>query len=126
MSDTQPIYPEPSHVPELIAAPSQAVVPAPAIAPAPHVEHYYSPAQFVCVRCGSNNIAQGSLVDFTGSTFEQVKFAPKRITLRFLNSLRAIFPNRSLLGVKAEACRDCGAVLITVDPDELRRVERRR
>ena len=119
MSTTRPIYPEPQVFPEV--PPAAAEPP-----PLPHVEHSYSPAKFVCVRCGSDNIGQGTLVDFTGTKFENVRFAPKRITLRFLNSLRALTPFRSLLPIAAEVCRDCGAILLTVDPDELRQRERRR
>jgi hypothetical protein len=138
MSSTRPIYPEPEHFPEVatatpvaVAAPVAPVSAAPVAvaappAPVPHVEHSYTPEVFVCTRCGSNNIAIGSVIDFNGHHFEQIRFAPKRVTLRFLNSLLALRPQRSLLSIRAEACRDCGAVLLTVDPEELRRLERRR
>jgi hypothetical protein len=124
---TKPVDPEPQHFPEVQhnfdepAAPAQPAAPA----PMPHVEHTYQPANFVCVRCGSTNLARGYIVDY-GDKFEQIRFAPKRITLQWLNSILALRPWRSLAKLNAEACRDCGAVLLTVEPDELRRAERRR
>ena len=127
MSSTQPIHPEPQHFPEVQdtfePAPEVAVAPVPE--PMPHVEHMYSPEKFVCVRCGSTNLAQGYVIDY-GDKFEQIRFAPKRITLRWLNSILALRPWRSLAKVNAVACRDCGAVLLVVEPEELRRAERRR
>lgn len=135
---TEPIHPKPDNFPELQHPPGStdtpsnvAVVPEPSEThevyvpePMPHVEHSYSPASFVCVRCGSTNIAKGYVVDY-GDKFEQVHFAPKRITLHWLNSLFNLRPWRSLAKLNAEACRDCGAVLLVVDPEELRRAERR-
>ena len=129
---TQPIHPEPQHFPEvdhqpgaLEGAPVAVAEAAPVYEPMPHVEHAYSPENFVCVRCGSTNLADGYIVDY-GDRFEQIHFAPKRITLRWLNSLRALRPWRSLAKVGAVACRDCGAVLLTVTPEELRRAEHHR
>ncbi len=104
----------------VVPAAAQDVAPLPE--PTPHVEHSYSPASFVCVRCGSTNLARGYVVDY-GEKFEQVRFAPKRISLQRLNSLFNLRPWRRLLKLNAEACRDCGAVLLVVDPDELRRAE---
>jgi len=92
--------------------------------PMPHVEHSFSPEQFRCVRCGSTHLAQGYIVDY-GERFEQVHFAPKRVKLGWLNSLLALRPWRALAKLDAVACRDCGAVLLTVRPDELRRAEHR-
>lgn len=126
---TKPVFPEPEHFPEVqhnFDEPEQATPAQPAApAPMPHVEHTYQPASFVCVRCGSTNLARGYIVDY-GDKFEQIRFAPKRITLQWLNSIFALRPWRSLAKLNAEACRDCGAVLLTVEPDELRRAERRR
>ncbi len=117
--EVKPVHPEPEHFPEVQPNPDAAPE------PMPHVEHSYQPATFACVRCGSKNLARGYLVDY-GDKFEQIRFAPKRITLRWLNSILALRPWRSLAKVDAEACRDCGAVLLVVDPEELRRAERRR
>jgi hypothetical protein len=116
---TTPVHPEPETFPEVQPADDEAT------APMPHVEHSYQPATFACVRCGSKNLARGYIVDY-GDKFEQIRFAPKRITLRWLNSIFALRPWRSLAKLNAEACRDCGAVLLTVEPEELRRAERRR
>jgi hypothetical protein len=117
---TTPVHPEPEYFPEVHTNPDEE-----ATAPMPHVEHSYHPATFACVRCGSTNLARGYIVDY-GDRFEQIRFAPKRISLRWLNSILALRPWRSLAKLNAEACRDCGAVLLTVEPDELRRAERRR
>ena len=128
---SQPMYPQPEEAPELddvFSEPDFGTGVAPSAAaeePMPHVEYTYSPESFVCVRCGSKNLADGYIIDY-GDKFEQVHFAPKRVTLRFLNSLRALRPWRSLAKLDAVACRDCGAVLLTVKPDELRRAEQRR
>ncbi len=124
---TQPVHPEPQHFPEVQEpAPEETAAPVPAPEPLPpHVEHAYSPERFVCVRCGSNNLAPGYIVDY-GDRFEQIHFAPKRITLRWLNSILALRPWRRLAKVGAVACRDCGAVQLVIEPDELRRAERSR
>ena|SRR5258708_2417069 len=135
----KPVYPKPEDFPETddifdesgdegVKAPdgNEANAVDPALAePAPHVEHSYSPENFACIRCGSRNIAKGYIVDY-GDKFEQTHFAPQRITLRFLNSIRALRPWRSLAKLNAEACRDCGLVMIVVDPSELRRAEHHR
>ncbi len=119
---TQPVYPEPQHFPEVR---TDVVDTPPAPEPIPHVEYTYSPEAFACVRCGSKNLAEGYITDY-GDKFEQVHFAPKRVTLKWLNSILALRPWRSLAKLNAVACRDCGAVLLTVAPEELRRAERRR
>lgn len=91
----------------------------------PHIEHAFSSRNFVCVRCGSTNLADGYMVDY-GEKFEQIRFAPRRTTLRWLNSVMALRPWKSLAKLEAVACRDCGAVLPVVNPEELRRAERKR
>ncbi|MBX3061912.1 MAG: hypothetical protein KF726_02995 [Anaerolineae bacterium] len=127
----KPIYPEPQHFPEALDledSEATALIPPPDFAPEesmPHVEHTYSKRDFACVRCGSRNLAPGYVVDY-GDKFNQVHFAPKRITLGWLNSLRSLRPWRRLAKLDAVACRDCGAVLLEVDPAELRRAEYRR
>jgi hypothetical protein len=131
---TSPVYPEPQNFPEVQhdfnespvpAESTNPMPPATATAQMPHVEHSYSPERFACIRCGSKNLAPGYIIDY-GDKFEQIHFAPKRVSLRWLNSLLALRPWRSLAKLGAVACRDCGAVLITVDPEELRHAERRR
>ncbi len=137
---TKPLYPEPEHFPEAedaLAEPEPAAPTAaqPAVQPAlyvqpepeivPHLEHSYTPSRFVCVRCGSKNLAKGMIIDYS-DRFDQVRFAPRRININWLNSLFNLRPWRGLLKLEAVACRDCGAVLMTIDPDELRRAERKR
>jgi ribosomal protein L40E len=83
----------------------------------------YSPEHLICVRCGSSNLAQGQIVDY-GDKFRDVLFAPRRVSLRWLNSVLAILPFRALVKTSAIACRDCGLVQLTIDPSELRHAER--
>ncbi len=126
----QPSYetapPAPSYEPP--PAPPQPTYEAPAPtyapAPSPHVAHFYQPERFACVRCGSTNLARGYIVEFSGQRFEHVRFVPRRLPLKWLNSLFNLRPWRRLLKLEAIACRDCGAVLLTVDPEALRRAER--
>jgi DNA-directed RNA polymerase subunit RPC12/RpoP len=119
---SKPVYPEPQNFPEALNEPPEAPAEAPAPVAVPHVEHSYSPAQFACVRCGSKNLARGMIVDY-GERFEQVRFAPRRLSLNWLNSLFNLRPWRALIKLDAVACRDCGAVLLVIDPEELRRAE---
>ncbi len=138
---TQVLPPDPPEVdaPDLaeFEPPAQlyeAPVPAPAAPPAPnyelppapnpHIAHFYQPERFACLRCGSTNLARGYIVEFSGQRFEQARFVPRRIPLKWLNSLLNLRPWRRLLRLEAVACRDCGAVLLTVDPEALRRAER--
>src|ERR1700690_654006 len=117
---SQPVYPAPDDFPEtddfdddlLPPVDADFVVPtgtgpgnAIDAVPAPHENHY------PCVRCGSMNVARGYVLDY-GDKFEQIRFAPIRITLRWLNSVRALHPWRSLVKWNAEACGDCGAGLL--------------
>lgn len=125
---THPVHPEPEQFPETeeifdqpvhTVTASQPVPPAPQAAP-----HSDVGGEFVCLRCGSRDMAVGYIVDY-GDKFEQIHFAPIRITLRWLNSFRALHPWRSLAKINAEACRNCGTVMLVIDPEELRRAERR-
>lgn len=138
----EPMYPEPDNFPEAehalgepepdavsesapAAIEPKAVQPPMYVQPVPHVEHSYTASRFVCVRCGSKNLAKGMIVDYS-DRFDQVRFAPKRVPLNWLNSLFNLRPWRGLIKLDAVACRDCGAVMMTLDPDELRRSERNR
>jgi len=116
---TRALPPEPPEI-ELLDQVDTAPAPPP---PQPHIAHFYQPERFACVRCGSTNLARGMIVDYSGQRFEQVRFAPRRLSLRWLNSLFNLRPWRRLLKLEAIACRDCGAVLLVVDPEALRRAE---
>lgn len=89
----------------------------------PNLEHVIAPERFKCARCGSGNLARGAVVDYSDH-FEQVRFVPKRISLNWLNSLFNLRPWKALIKLDAVACRDCGAVMLEISPDELRRAER--
>jgi len=129
---SQPVYPAPGDFPEIddeefdvsdyapVETMPAVAVNAPATADATPYENHYP-----CVRCGSKNVARGYVLDY-GDKFEQIRFAPIRITLRWLNSVRALHPWRSLVKLNAEACRDCGAVLLVIDPAELMAAEKGR
>ncbi|MBO9309262.1 MAG: hypothetical protein J7551_05720 [Chloroflexi bacterium] len=97
--------------------------PAPPPLQQPHIAHFYQPERFACLRCGSTNLARGTIVNFSGQRFEQVRFVPRRLSLRWLNSLFNLRPWRRLLKLEAIACRDCGAVFLVVDPEALRHAE---
>ena len=140
----KPRHPQPQHFPELrpheprhepreAQLAPQPVPVAPVVsAPAPIIDPHtvydgsrYQPEHSVCVRCGSSNLARGYVVDYSDK-FGQINFAPKRVTLARLNSLLTLRPFLRLAKLDALACRDCGAVLLVIDPAELRRVEHRR
>jgi hypothetical protein len=70
-------------------------------------------------------LAHGLIVDY-GDKFEQVRFAPRRISLAWLNSLFNLRPWTQLIKLDAVACRDCGAVTMEINPADLRRAERTR
>lgn len=89
----------------------------------PNLEHVIAPERFKCARCGSGNLARGTVVDYSDH-FEQVRFVPKRISLNWLNSLFNLRPWKALIKLDAVACRDCGAVTLEISPAELRRAER--
>jgi ribosomal protein L40E len=84
----------------------------------------YQSEQNVCVRCGSTNLAKGIAVDYSDK-FHPLHFSPRR-NLKRLNSIWSLRPFRSLVQMNAVACRDCGAVLLVLDPSELRHAERKR
>src|ERR1041385_6470199 len=127
---THPVHPEPQQFPETEAildepeltntGSQRAFVPVRESGP-----HADLSGEFVCLRCGSRDMAVGYIIDY-GDKFQQIHFAPIRITLRWLNSIRALHPWRSLAKINAEACRNCGTVMLVIDPEELRRAERRR
>lgn len=113
-------------VPAIVPTAPVAVISTPiAAAPDYNLNPTYQPERNVCVRCGSTNLAKGYVVDYA-EKFRHIHFAPKRMTPRRLNSIMAMRPFRSIVQLDAQACRDCGAVLLIVDPSELRRTERRR
>jgi len=116
---TSTLPPEPPEI-ELLDQVDTAPAPPP---PQPHIAHFYQPERFACLRCGSTNLARGTIVNYSGQRFEQVRFAPRRLSLRWLNSLFNLRPWRRLIKLEAIACRDCGAVLLVVDPEALRRAE---
>ncbi|MHB8627193.1 MAG: hypothetical protein ACYDBJ_02365 [Aggregatilineales bacterium] len=135
MVTTRPRHPMPMHFPEVHLpevsrpAPPTPMPIVPAVPPPdPHSVHDgtgYVAERLACIRCGSTNLARGQVVDH-GDKFRDLRFAPKRVTLRRLNSLLSLRPFRSLVKMNALACRDCGLIQMIVDPSDLRRAERHR
>jgi hypothetical protein len=126
-----PVHPMPTNFPE-VRLPANPAPPVPAVivpvATDPHSIHDgrgYQPERLVCVRCGSTNLARGQVVQYSNK-FQNSFFAPRRLSLRRLNSLLNLLPFRSLVKLDALACRDCGAVLLVVDPSTLRKAEHNR
>jgi hypothetical protein len=126
---SKPVYPEPQHFPEVIVQAEPTPPPAatgqmPPVVNRPESAGPIPLADYRCVRCGSSNLTHGYVIDY-GDKFEQVRFAPKRTTLRWLNSLFNLRPWRRLLPLNADACRDCGAVMLVVSPYDLREADPR-
>ncbi|HRE48168.1 MAG TPA: hypothetical protein PLD47_10620 [Aggregatilineales bacterium] len=115
-TDDTPDMPD---IPELPELPEEEVAPG----GNPYVTHRVIPERFMCVRCGSTNLARGIVVDYSDK-FEQVRFAPRKLSLNWLNSIFNLRPWKGLLKLDAVACRDCGAVLLEINPSDLRRAER--
>jgi len=93
--------------------------------PAPFVTYAYDKSQVRCTRCGSPNLTRGYVVDYAGK-FEAIRFANKRSRFGWLrNMLLDVRPWKHMIKLQAEACRDCGAVIMVVDPSHLRRMEMR-
>jgi hypothetical protein len=128
--DIQPVHPEPQQFPEtatILEEPDFSETGSqPAAVVGNQVSDPHAPLhnEFICPRCGSHDVSVGYIVDY-GDRFEQIHFAPIRVTLGWLNSVRALRPWRSLAKVNAEACRNCGTVTLVIDPEELRRAEQR-
>lgn len=93
--------------------------------PAPFVTHTFNKNDVRCTRCGSPNLTRGYVVDYAGK-FEQVRFATKRSTFGWINRLFDFRPFKTMIRLEAEACRDCGAVIMVIDPSRLRRAVMRR
>ena len=78
--------------------------------------------QWQCPRCGSTDLGNGYLIDYSDK-FRQLRLAPKALKLPKI--VRMMRPFRKLLPVNAQVCRNCGAVLLEVDPDEFIDAEER-
>jgi hypothetical protein len=75
-----------------------------------------------CPRCGSTDLAPAYLVDYSDK-FRQLQLAPRALKLATIS--RLLRPFKRMVNVGASVCRDCGLVLLEVDPDEFVEAERR-
>lgn len=78
--------------------------------------------QWQCARCGSTDLASAYLVDYSDK-FRHLQLAPKALKLNRIG--RMMRPFLRLVKVNAQVCRDCGAVMLEVDPDEFAEAERK-
>lgn len=78
--------------------------------------------QWQCVRCGSTDLASAYLIDYSDK-FRQLQLAPKALKLNKIS--RLLRPFHRMVKVNAQVCRQCGAVLLEVDPDDFAEAERR-
>lgn len=76
----------------------------------------------VCPRCGSENLGKGYIL-FDKPNFRPAPFAPKQFTPG--RARRALRVWHHTLDIEAEVCRDCGYLMLSVDPDTLQEVEKK-
>ncbi len=79
--------------------------------------------QWQCPRCGSNDLASAYLIDYSFDKFRQLRLVPKALKLRRLT--RMLRPFKNMVNVSAQVCRDCGLVMLEVNPEEFRDAEER-
>jgi hypothetical protein len=78
--------------------------------------------QWQCVRCGSVDLASAYLVDYSDK-FRQLQLAPKALKLAKIS--RLLRPFHRMVKVNALVCRQCGAVMLEVDPEDFAEAEQR-
>lgn len=99
----------------------------PTVAPPVSIPEAASPPggtalQWQCVRCGSVDLASAYLIDYSDK-FRQLQLAPKALKLGKIS--RLLRPFRQMIKVNAQVCRQCGAVMLEVDPDDFADAEQR-
>ena len=78
--------------------------------------------QWRCERCNSEDLGSAYLIDYSDK-FRQLQLAPRGLKLPKI--ARFWRPFRQLIRVNAQVCRNCGAVMLEVDPEEFVESERR-
>ncbi len=78
--------------------------------------------QWQCVRCGSVDLASAYMIDYSDK-FRQAQLAPKALKLGKIS--RLLRPFRHMVRVNAQVCRQCGAVMLEVDPEDFAEAEQR-
>lgn len=78
--------------------------------------------QWQCPRCGSTDLGSAYMIDYSDK-FRHLQLAPKALKLGRIG--RLLRPFRRLVKVNAQVCRDCGIVMLEVDPDEFIEAEQK-
>ncbi len=76
----------------------------------------------LCPRCGYADFGAGTVITYNGG-FHPAYFKPARLTFRRLSWLWR--PFRAIVELEAQVCRQCGLVMLQVNTDKLRQVEKR-
>ena len=77
--------------------------------------------QWQCTRCGSTDLASAYTVDYADERFRPQKLAPRALKLRKI--ARMLRPFLNLVTINAQVCRNCGYVMLEVNPDEFATAE---
>lgn len=75
----------------------------------------------LCPRCGYADFGAGTVITYNGG-FHPAYFKPARLTFRRLSWLWR--PFRAIVELEAQVCRQCGLVMLQVNTDKLRHVEK--
>jgi len=75
-----------------------------------------------CPRCGYADFGAGTVIAYNGG-FHPAYFKPARLTFRHLSWMWR--PFRAIVELEAQVCRQCGLVMLQVNTDRLRQVEKR-
>ncbi len=99
----------------------------PTVVPPPSVPEAgpYAPGSYrhwQCPRCGSPDLASAYLIDYSDK-FRQLQLAPRALKLRKIT--RLLRPFRRMVNVSAQVCRNCGLVMLEVNPEEFAEAEER-
>ncbi len=75
-----------------------------------------------CPRCGSPDLASAYLVE-SGDQFKwhNLKLAPRALKLQKIR--RMLRPYQQLVSISGQVCRNCGYLMLEVDPDEFAAAE---
>ncbi len=75
-----------------------------------------------CSSCGSTNLGKGYILT-NGPNFRPAPFATRKFSPR--RARRALRVWRYTLETEATVCRECGHLMLRVDPDRLAEIEKK-
>ncbi len=78
--------------------------------------------QWRCPRCGSTDLASAYLIDYSDK-FRQLQLAPRALKLSKIS--RLLRPFKHMINVSARVCRECGMIMLEVDPEAFAAAERK-